>query len=194
MGLVLDCLSHIQLATKRSYLELGYGTGDTFKNIHTLQNKFSVDIDKIEANFIGTTNDFFAQNNNKYDIVYIDACHEYSQVVKDFNNSVDVLVEYEDAVIFMHDMFPDNEWQTSLNESGDAYKILLYFLENDYEFYFSRYDCGATMIFNPKKIDKPVPQKTYQDLLKADFQQHLLSRQELINYFINRCDYIVYDK
>lgn len=184
MGLVLDCLSQLDSSDKYRYLELGYGTGDTFKNVHTAVYKLSVDIDKPEAMFIGTTDCFFAQNKEKFNIIYIDACHEYSQVVKDFNNAVDILLP--EGAIFMHDMFPDNEWQTALTESGDAYKILLYFLENNYEFYFSRYDCGATIIYNPKKIDKLISQKTYQDLRAADFKQHLLSRQELTNYFINR--------
>lgn len=188
MGLVLDCLSQLKYASALKYLELGYGTGDTYKNIHNIRLKKSVDIDKQEADFIGTTDQFFAQNKDKYNIIYIDACHESSQVITDFNNSVDALINDSDSCIFMHDMFPDNEWQTALTESGDAYKILLYFLENDYEFYFSRYDCGATVIFNPKKIDKPVKQASYQDLISTNFKQHLLTRQELINYFINRCD------
>lgn len=187
MGLVADCISKLKNRTNSKYLELGYGTGDTFKNI-PLKNKFAVDIDKKEANFVGTTDDFFKQNQNFYDFIYIDACHEVSQVIKDFNNAVESLFCYDDGVIFMHDMFPDNEWQTSLTESGDAYKILLYFLENDYEFYFSRYDCGATIIFNPRKIDKPIKQYSYQDLVTTNFKQHLLSCEELINYFLNRCD------
>jgi predicted O-methyltransferase YrrM len=52
-----------------------------------------------------TSDDFFKNNNVKFDIIFIDGLHEYSQVKKDIKNSLIFL--NDDGVIFLHDCMPE---------------------------------------------------------------------------------------
>jgi hypothetical protein len=97
-----------------------------------------------------STDDFFSQNKENFDIVYIDADHEYNQVIKDYNNSVDFL--NENGIIFLHDLYPPDEYHTSPSLCYNSYKLLNYFMENNYDIIINLDDYGSCSVFNPKKI------------------------------------------
>jgi hypothetical protein len=93
----------------KSYLELGVSIqGESWKRINCL-NKIGVDSDRkvsqIFPEVINTTTDFFFQNtSSKFDLIYIDACHEKHQVYRDFQNSFEHL--NENGIIIFHDINP----------------------------------------------------------------------------------------
>lgn len=107
----------------KNYLELGVrDTNNTFNKIKCV-DKVGVDIDpKSKPTYNMTTDDFFETVGKelKWDIIFIDACHEKNQVYKDFYNSLSHL--NDNGIIVMDDINPftlellkpefcDNAWE-----------------------------------------------------------------------------------
>lgn len=136
-----------------SYLELGVRDNINFDKINA-KTKMSVDING-DAMFNGTTDEYFASlaPDVKFDIVFIDACHDYEYVLRDFNNSVDHAGQW----ILLHDMIPPSAKHTSPKFCSDSYKILYYMLkEQQFEIYPMNNNFGFTLIRAPaKKIFPP---------------------------------------
>ncbi|GHV90775.1 hypothetical protein AGMMS50268_12780 [Spirochaetia bacterium] len=121
----------------KSYLELGLYFGATYCYI----KNFISDADGVDMeykNFIDkshffcmSTDEFFERNRDKrYDIIFIDASHEFVQVKKDFDNSIALL--NENGVILLHDTDPHNKEYMAPNRCNDCYKMNEYLstLEN----------------------------------------------------------------
>ncbi len=146
------------LRNKR-YLELGCHLGMTFKAI-IAENKISVDLE-FPATFQGTTDSYFAQldANEKFDVIYIDACHDYHFVVRDFNNSLKHL--NLGGLIFLHDMIPPKKELTAPHYCGDAFKFLHHVVTEcpgEYQYYSlsPEYgDYGLSVFINPTKSLNP---------------------------------------
>ncbi len=107
------------------YLELGVSVGESWKLI-SCENKIGVDSNINVANEFdsvlhSTTDDFFLKNNNKFDLIYIDALHEKNQVYKDFKNSFYAL--NDSGIIIFHDINPIDISQTHFNSSGDIFEL-----------------------------------------------------------------------
>lgn len=91
----------------KNYLEIGMGPGVNFSNIRC-ENKISVDpTPTVPVTFTLTSDDFFKQNNKKFDVIFIDGLHWCGQVYKDIINSLSVLNEH--GFIICHDMNPHTE-------------------------------------------------------------------------------------
>ncbi len=91
----------------KSYLEIGVANPDeNFVKIN-VDNKISVDPNVSKANFVMTSDDFFKENDKKFDIIFIDGLHESEQVYRDVNNSISIL--NEGGSIIMHDCNPLSE-------------------------------------------------------------------------------------
>jgi len=120
---ILDLIDRIE---NLSYLELGVGNGINFGSIKC-KDKTSVDINPGTSTWTGTTDKFFEEldKDKKFDIIFIDACHEYSQVVKDYNNAI----SHCNKFIFMHDMVPQAQGYVDERYCWDCYKILYYFFK-----------------------------------------------------------------
>lgn len=123
-----DIINRLHNATELCYLELGVGNGENFSRT-LYKNKTSVDgfKGKHSATFFGTTDEFFAQldEHAKFDIIFIDACHHYDFVLRDFNNSV----KHCDRWIVMHDMIPPTQAHTAKGRCSDGYKLLHHLME-----------------------------------------------------------------
>jgi hypothetical protein len=135
-----------------NYLELGLNCGTNFTSL-LIENKKSVDIkfESVMPTYLMSTDFFFEQNKEKFDLIYIDADHEYNQVIKDFNNSIDCIKE--GGIIFLHDLYPPDEQHTQTHLCYNSYRILNYFAENNYDIIVNLDDFGACSVFNAKKID-----------------------------------------
>ena len=121
----------------QKYLELGIAKAKCFNRVAPLFDKSTaVDVNKYAFDFvnirkqneyIGSTDDFFVQNKDKFNLIFIDACHKYKNVLSDFKNSYDVLAE--NGLVILHDTFsPTPEWD---KHCEDAYKIR-YYLEKEH--------------------------------------------------------------
>jgi predicted O-methyltransferase YrrM len=121
-----------------SYLELGIGYGVCLRHISRACPKVHItavdlrprpgyqkDIPTKRVNWkVGiTTNDFFAQNEAKFDAVFIDADHNGDQVFADFNNAMRCL--NPDGLIFLHDTYPPSEDYTAPSRCSDSFKAYL---------------------------------------------------------------------
>jgi hypothetical protein len=100
-----DLIQHFNFKT---YLELGVATGESWNNIQC-ELKVGVDSNpniQIE-NVLTTTTDEYFQNlseKTKFDLVFIDACHEKNYAKNDFLNSFNHL--NSNGIIVFHDIGP----------------------------------------------------------------------------------------
>lgn len=117
-----DILNHlIAEANPSNYLEIGYGEGDNFKKIK-IAEKVSVDPYNEGATFQMTSDQFFKQNKEKFDLIFIDGDHSYGQVKKDFENALKVL--NKGGAIVLHDTAPKDREYSSLDWCGEPYKLI----------------------------------------------------------------------
>ena len=109
-----------------NYLEIGSFRNQNFDLIKT-KNKISVDPDpNAGAKFLGTSDDFFFQNNKKFDVIFIDGLHHYDQCHKDAINSFNCL--NKNGYLFFHDLVPRNFFEEYIPQSspvwtGDVWKV-----------------------------------------------------------------------
>ena len=164
-----------------SYLELGVFDNTNFKNIKC-NNKFSVDTNG-NAMFTGTTDEYFLQldNTSKFDIIFIDANHDYDYVLRDFNNAVKHATKW----ILIHDMIPPSKKYTEPRFCSDSYKILMHLLEETtFEVYPMNNNMGLTLIKMP--AEKINPLEKYKNVSYWDFANYISNKklytdEEIIN-------------
>jgi hypothetical protein len=164
---IINNLKNIQQC---SYLELGVRDNINFNKINA-KTKVSVDING-DAMFNGTTDEYFASlpPDTKFNIIFIDACHDYEYVLRDFNNSIDHATDW----ILLHDMIPPSAKYTAAKFCSDSYKILYYMLkETNFEIYSMNNNFGFTLIRMPaKKIEPP---ESYAAVSYKEFSQFIES-------------------
>ena len=168
-SLIINALPNIENYT---YLELGVFDNSNFNQIRC-RNKYSVDING-NAIFTGTTDDFFSQldKSTVFDIIYIDANHDYEFVLRDFNNSVPRASKW----ILMHDMIPPSKKYIQSKFCSDSYKLLYYFLtETNLKVYPMENNMGLTLIEAPAHIIKP--SKKFKNIEYKDFMRFLQTQK-----------------
>lgn len=107
-----------------SYLEIGIGVFDTFNHIEC-QLKVGVDPANVEATHHMTSDNFFANNTQKFDLIFIDGLHQSDQVDKDIHNALNCI--NKGGTIVVHDCNPFLEehqtyFQTTVAWTGDVWK------------------------------------------------------------------------
>ena len=85
-----------------SYLEIGTFKDELFGFVKC-KNKIGVD-PVWGGNVKKTSDNFFAENTQKFDLIFIDGLHHYEQVKKDIINSIKFL--NKGGIILMHDCMP----------------------------------------------------------------------------------------
>ncbi len=106
--IIQHCIDTIQAS---SYLEIGIDTGKFFNAINC-ESKTSVDPAKgryqhAEPTHKMTSDEFFAQNKQQFDVIFIDGMHEADYVERDINNSIACL--NDNGYIVCHDMCPETK-------------------------------------------------------------------------------------
>lgn len=161
-SLIVDVVN-IDNATPLSYLELGTGDGVNFKQIKW-EDKISVDING-KATYTMTTDEFFKQNTRTFDIVFIDANHDFDYVVRDYINSIKICKK----VLIIHDMFPVSEILSHSKYCSDSYKLLAYFVDSNFNYKTVKHDHGLTLLSFPfKELDLNLLEK-YRNLPYQEF-------------------------
>lgn len=118
-----------------AYLELGIAKGACFNKVAPHFKKYTaVDINldcydrvcqimrrKGACFHEGTTDDYFENGNKgqKFDMIFIDACHKFENVRSDFINSWHVL--NNNGLIICHDTYPPNK--EYIDHCEDAWKM-----------------------------------------------------------------------
>lgn len=109
------------------YLEIGVRFGANFNKIE-VPNKIGVDPDPESVATVHLTSDqFFEQNKETFDLVFIDGYHEAEQVKRDIINSYAVLTGK--GIIVVHDCNPEKEEHTHIPRdckvwNGNVYKTI----------------------------------------------------------------------
>jgi hypothetical protein len=128
-----------------SYLEIGICSGDTFRKIK-FNKKIGVDPNPhgegLKCTNHKVTSDYFFSDicKDKFDVIFIDGLHESEQVIRDFNNSMDVI--NENSIIIFDDIYPNNEKMCEVPRpktgpgspgspwTGDCWKVLYHLILN----------------------------------------------------------------
>ena len=73
----------------KTYLEIGCDKDQSFSKINV---KKKVGVDPVSGGTIrSTSEEFFKNNNENFDIIFIDGLHYYKQVINDIKNSLHIL-------------------------------------------------------------------------------------------------------
>lgn len=134
-----DLIKHlIKTYDLKSYCEIG--TQNRSQNFDKIicETKYCVDIDpNAKADFTGSSDEFFKQNKEHYDIYFLDGLHTSEQVKKDFENALRVLSP--NGFIILHDCNPLKEEHTIVPRptktghwNGDVYKFALNLSINEF--------------------------------------------------------------
>jgi hypothetical protein len=100
----------------KKYLEIGISDGSNFENVK-IDYKVGVDPDSSYQNIIiKNSDDFFKDNTEKFDVIFIDGLHHSDQVYRDIVNSLECLNQF--GIIICHDMLPTNEQMQEIPYRG----------------------------------------------------------------------------
>ena len=153
-----------------SYLEIGCNDDELFSRIK-IKNKIGID-PVIGGNMKITSDDFFLQNNLKFDCVFIDGLHIYDQVKRDILNSSKFL--NENGFILVHDCLPKSLSSQAvprykLTWNGDVWKAIVDLRRDpNLEIFTCLADEGISIIQNKKnsntlKLDKKISDLKFKD-------------------------------
>lgn len=165
----------------KKYLEIGFGDGVNFRSI-TCDYKVSVDpVPHLPVTYNLTSDDFFNQNTEKFDVIFIDGLHSNEQVYRDILNSLEILKD--NGYIICHDMSPkekisqeypmpdplkfpnwDGQW------TGDCYRawIKLKTERNDLEMRVVDTDYGCGIISRGKQELLKINEEVNWEFLNRD--------------------------
>ena len=153
-----------------NYLEIGCDRDQLFSKVK-IQNKIGVD--PFSGGTVRKTSDkFFLENNEKFDIVFIDGLHIYSQVKKDILNSVQCLKP--NGIVLVHDCMPDSIGKQAVPRykmqwNGDVWKAIVDLRQYDnLEIFTCEIDQGIGIFSNKKnssilKLDIPINKIKFKD-------------------------------
>ena len=110
----------------KDYLEIGCDQNQLFSKVE-IDNKIGVDPFS-GGNIRKTSDAFFSNNTDKFDIIFIDGLHTYDQVKKDIVNSVKCLKE--NGIVLIHDCMPDSLAKQAVPRfkmkwNGDVWKAIV---------------------------------------------------------------------
>ncbi len=177
-------ISKISKIKNIKYLEIGCDRDGTFNSIPLdVNNKTGVDPVRGGTHRM-TSDKFFENNYEKFDIIFIDGLHTYSQTKKDFLNSLKVL--NENGVIFFDDMLPV-DWAMQFEprfqgkSTGDVWKLAAEIFDSkmfDFKIIKSNYGIGVLeVIGNNTKI----PDNDYSNLTFKEYLDYANNKFNIIN-------------
>lgn len=148
----------------KTYLEIGYGDGINF---NAIQCKHKVSVDPIfTPTYKGTSDKFFEENENRFDLIFIDGLHLSEQVVRDAENSLRWLSPK--GTILIHDCKPRQEIHQTRDKlsrtwNGDVWKAIVEMAKRGYNITLLPVDeTGIVMLRAGKKsFDVPAGELTW---------------------------------
>ena len=108
----------------KSYLEIGTQFGNCFEQI-AIDYKVCVDPEKRyeHLTYTMTSDDFFAQNKETFDIIFVDGLHLEEQSTIDIYNSLNIL--NPGGAIVVHDCLPHCEEFTKVCWNGTVFRSII---------------------------------------------------------------------
>jgi len=165
----------------KKYLEIGCFDDEVFKNIRCEKK---VGVDPVSGGTIRATSDqFFYQNKENFDCIFIDGLHEYHQVKKDIINSLRFLSE--NGMILLHDCLPDNYYEQANPRcqwiwNGDVWKSIIEFRNSkNLDIYTCYADHGIGVIL--KRPNRNLLDYPKKDFSKLNFDEYFYNHKKLMN-------------
>ena len=171
----------IEFKKYKSYLEIGCDRNQSFSNINIDKR---VGIDPVEGGTHKMTSDeFFYNNNDKFDIIFIDGLHQYEQVIKDIKNSLNCLTK--NGLILLHDCLPRTIWnqvypRINSDWNGDVWKAIVECRTyENIDTYTCIADRGIGVIVPRKNMNKLILNKN--DFKKLKFKDYHQNHEQYMN-------------
>lgn len=165
----------------KNYLEIGCDNDENFSKI--LINK-KIGVDPLKGGTLRmTSDDFFRNNKNYFDIVFLDGLHTYEQTIKDIDNSLKYL--NKNGVIIVHDCLPKKIWNQIVPRiyghwNGDVWKAIVQSRTyKDADTYTLIADHGLGIIFN--RQNKNLLKLDITNFKNLRFSQYYTRHKELMN-------------
>tara|TARA_A100001015_G_scaffold318997_1_gene440577 strand:+ start:1715 stop:2425 length:711 start_codon:yes stop_codon:yes gene_type:complete len=171
----------IEFKKFKKYLEIGTFKNDLFNYIDC-EKKIGVDPFS-GGNVRKTSDEFFQDNQEKFDLIFIDGLHKYLQVKKDIQNSLGSL--NNDGLILMHDCFPRNYYyqavpRCQIDWNGDTWKALVELrTKEDLDVYCLNADEGIGVIF--KRKNKNLLDLDIKNFTKLSYNEYSNNYQKYLN-------------
>jgi hypothetical protein len=133
----------------KSYLEIGTQQSVSGHQIN-IEHKTGVDpapMERVDGDYDDfhqvKSDEFFANNKKKFDIIFIDGDHSYEQSRADFSKAIYSL--NKGGMIVMHDCLPHNEEYAGPLWCGEVFKTLadIHFSGMDYKVYDHDHGCAV---------------------------------------------------
>ena len=164
-----------------SYLEIGCFDDELFD---VIKINHKIGVDPVTGGTIRLTSDQFFTNNKEYfDCIFIDGLHTYHQVKKDIQNSLKFL--NNNGVILLHDCLPNNFYEQATPRcqytwNGDVWKAIVECRTNkDLDVYTCYADFGIGVIF--KRPNKNLIDYQCSDFSKMKFKDYHQDPYYLMN-------------
>ena len=164
-----------------NYLEIGCDKNQTFSEINI---KYKIGVDPISGGTIRDTSDnFFNNNSMKFDIIFIDGLHEYSQVIKDIHNSLNIL--NDDGFILIHDCLPRTMAHQAVPRyrgswNGDVWKAIVELrTKKDLDILTCQIDFGIAVI--RKKENTKILKLNINNFKNLKFKDYYYNNSEYMN-------------
>ena len=164
----------------KNYLEIGCDDDQLFSRIK-IQKKTGVD--PFSGGTIRDTSDNFFKNNKEFfDLIFIDGLHEYKQVIKDIDNSLNFL--NKGGYILIHDCLPRTKAHQAIPRyrgswNGDVWKAIVEVrTKTDLETFTCKIDYGIGII----------QKKDNTDILKLDTTN--FQNLKFKDYYLNNSKYM----
>ena len=166
----------------KSYLEIGCDRNQNFSNISIDKR---VGVDPVEGGTLKmTSDDFFLNNKENFDIIFIDGLHEYSQVMRDIENSLKFI--NQNGVILLHDCLPRTIWnqifpRINSDWNGDVWKSIVHSRTfNHIDTYTFVADRGIGIIF-PRSNRKILNLKNELDFKNLKYKDYFMNHDDYMN-------------
>jgi len=180
----LDMINYfIKKNDYKSYLEIGCDKNQIFSQID-LNKKIGVD-PYSGGNVRKSSDDFFKENAEKFDLIFIDGLHVYEQVKRDIVNSINFL--NKEGVILVHDCLPDTIGKQAVPRykmqwNGDVWKAIVDLRQrDDLEIHTCFVDQGIGIIKKENNSSTLKIDKKTQDLKFSDFYHNHNEYLRIIN-------------
>ena len=165
----------------KSYLEVGCDNDENFSKI---QIESKIGIDPLKGGTLRMTSDeFFINNHQSFDIIFLDGLHTYEQTIKDIDNGLRFL--NTNGVILIHDCLPKKIWNQIVPRlyghwNGDVWKAIVHSRTYGHaDTYTCIADHGIGVIFRRKNRNKLNTNKT--DFKKLKFADYFKNHQRYMN-------------
>lgn len=169
----------------KKYLEIGCDKNQLFSKIKV---PYKVGVDpNMGGNIKMTSDNFFKQNHEKFDLIFIDGLHHYEQVKKDLINSLKVL-NYG-GLILVHDCLPQTQSHQAVPRyrmtwTGDVWKAIVELrCKKNLNIFTILIDMGISVVQkkrNQKKLYVDI--KNFKKLKFRDFYYNNSKYMNIVSY------------